>query len=142
MNQTVTFITLGVSDLERSRRFYADALGWSPTFDLPGTITFFQVAPGVLLGIWPIDELAHDSGAPMTAGSAAMALAQNFDSDAAVDAAYQRAVAAGADPLKPPQRHPEIGIYHAYVADPDGHRWELAHNPGWSVDADGTVHLV
>lgn len=140
MKQAVNFITLGVADLARSRAFYREALGWEPTLDLAGVITFFQVGPGLLLGIWPLGQLADDSGAPMQPG-ASMALAQNFGTDAEVDAAYERALAAGAIGLRPPQRHAEIAMYHAYVADPDGHRWELAHNPGWSVDADGTVRL-
>jgi catechol 2,3-dioxygenase-like lactoylglutathione lyase family enzyme len=135
----VHFITLGVSDLVVSRRFYAEGLGWQPTMDLPGVITFFQVAPGVLLGIWPLDELAADSGGPM-AHVASFALAQNVDSEAEVDTVFARAVAAGATALKEPQ-HASFGGYHAYVADPDGHRWEIAHNPGWSVDDDGTVRL-
>lgn len=141
MRQKVHFITLGVHDLARSWRFYLDALGWAPALDIAGVITFFQVAPGVLLGIWPVDELAADAGTPMAAGATSMALAQNFDSAAEVDDAYARALAAGATPLKPPQSHPQIGVYHAYVADPDGHAWELAHNPGWSIDDDGTVRI-
>jgi predicted lactoylglutathione lyase len=139
VQQAVHFITLGVTDLERSRAFYRDALGWQPTMDLDGVITFFQVAPGVLLGIWSIDELADDSGGPMAGTS--MTLSQNFASPAEVDAAYERAVAAGATPLKPPQQHPTVSVYHAHVGDPDGHRWELAHNSQWSIGPDGTVSL-
>jgi hypothetical protein len=71
---------------------------------------------------------------------ASFALAQNVDSEAEVDTVFARAVAAGATALKEPQ-HASFGGYHAYVADPDGHRWEIAHNPGWSVDDDGTVRL-
>jgi predicted lactoylglutathione lyase len=140
MQQAVHFITLGVADVTCSRAFYRDALGWAPTIEVGDEISFFQVAPGVLLGIWSLDELAADSGGPMQGTS--IALAQNFRSVAEVDAAYERAVAAGATPLKPPQQHPAISVYHAYVGDPDGHRWELAHNPQWSIGADGTVSLT
>lgn len=139
MQQAVHFITLGVRDVTASRAFYRDALGWEPTMDLDGVITFFQVAPGVLLGIWSIDELADDSGGPMQGTS--MTLSQNFASTAEVDAAYERAVAAGATPLTPPKQHPAISVYHAHVADPDGHRWELAHNPQWAIGTDGVVAL-
>ena len=140
MKQAINFVTLGVADLARSRSFYRDALGWEPTIEVGDEISFFQVAPGVLLGIWGIDHLAEDSGGEPMGGTSA-AFAQNFATDAEVDAAFERAVAAGAAPLKTPQRHPAIGLYHAYVGDPDGHRWELACNPGWSVDDDGTVRL-
>jgi catechol 2,3-dioxygenase-like lactoylglutathione lyase family enzyme len=140
VQQAVHFITLGVQDLTRSRAFYRDALGWVPTIEVGDEISFFQVAPGVLLGVWGVEHLAEDSGGEPMHGTSS-ALAQNFATDAEVDAAFERAVAAGATPLKPPQRHPAIPMYHAYVADPDGHRWELACNPGWSVDADGTVRL-
>lgn len=141
MKQAMSFLTLGVADLARSRAFYRDALGWTPTIEVADEISFFQVAPGVLLGIWKLDELVADSGGGEMSGTTS-AIAQNFDTDAEVDDAFARAVAAGATPLKEPQRHPAIGLYHAYVADPDGHRWELACNPGWSVDADGTVRLA
>lgn len=140
MKQAVSFITVGVRDLATSLRFYRDGLGWAPTFEVPGEISFFQVAPGVLLGVWSLERLGHDSGGPMDGGQS-VALAQNFETEAEVDAAYERALAAGAASLKAPQRHPEIAMYHAYVADPDGHRWELACNPGWSVDEDGSVRI-
>jgi catechol 2,3-dioxygenase-like lactoylglutathione lyase family enzyme len=140
VKQSVNFITLGVRDLETTRRFYSDGLGWTPTFEVAGEISFYQVASGVLLGIWPLDELAADAGGAPMAHEQSFALAQNFGTEAEVDAAVSRALAAGASLLKPAQ-HASFGGYHAYVADPDGHRWELAHNPGWSVDDDGTVHI-
>jgi predicted lactoylglutathione lyase len=140
VQQAVHFITLGVADLTRSRAFYRDALGWEPTIEVADEISFFQVAPGVLLGIWKLDELAAESGGPMQGTS--MAMSQNFASVAEVDAAYERALAAGASSLVAPAQHPSISVYRAYVADPDGHRWELAHNPQWSIGADGTVSLT
>lgn len=141
MDQQLTFITLGVADLAVSRRFYVDGLGWVPLLELPGEIIFFQVGHGVVLGLWSLESLGADAGAPAVPGSS-VALASNVASEAAVDAAVQRAHAAGATVLKAPSWHEHIRIYHAYVADPDGHRWEIACNPGLSVDADGTVHLM
>jgi hypothetical protein len=140
MDQHVTFITLGVADLAASRRFYLEGLGWRPLLDLEGEITFFQVGHGLVLGIWGIEKLGADAGAPAMPGSP-FALASNVASEQAVDAAVERARAAGATVLKTPEWHPEIRIYHAYVADPDGHRWEIAYNPGMTVADDGTVSL-
>jgi catechol 2,3-dioxygenase-like lactoylglutathione lyase family enzyme len=141
VDQHVTFITLGVADVAASRRFYVDGLGWTPLFEVPGEITFFQVGHGLVLGTWRLDALGADAGAPATPGTP-FALASNVGSEAAVDAAVARAEAAGATVLKSPGWHEEIRIYHAYVADPDGHRWEIAYNPGLTIAADGTVSLT
>jgi len=139
MDQRVDFVTLGVADLEATRRFYVDGLGWEPLLEVPGEVLFFQVAHGVVLGLYT--GLAGDSGAPTGDPSAApVSLSHNVASDAEVAAAMQRAEAAGARVLKPAQRA-AFGGFHGYVADPDGFRWEICHNPGWSVDADGTVRL-
>lgn len=141
MRQHVTLITLGVADLARSRAFYVAGLGWEPTFEVPGEIAFLQVGHGLLLGLWDLEKLGGDAGAPATTGTP-FALASNVGSDDEVDEAFARAVAAGATPLVAPRPHPFVpGMYHAYVADPDGHRWELAHNPGITVDGDGTVRF-
>jgi uncharacterized protein len=140
MQQRVTLITLGVADLERSRRFYVAGLGWAPTFEVPGEICFIQVGHGLVLGLWDLAKLGDDAGAPATTGTP-FTLASNVGSDAEVDAAFARAVEAGATPLKAPAPHPHVPMYHAYVADPDGHRWEIAHNPGLTVDADGSVRF-
>lgn len=139
MDQRLQLVTLGVTDLARSRNFYSAGLGWSPTLDLD-EIVFYQVGPGLLLSIFPLAELAADVGHPATAGSS-FSLAQVVDSPADVRAALDRARKAGARVLKEPQ-HASFGGYHAYFADPDGHRWEVAHNPGWTVSDDGTVTLV
>jgi catechol 2,3-dioxygenase-like lactoylglutathione lyase family enzyme len=143
MDQRLSFVTLGSRDKEASRRFYRDGLGWKPIMDID-QIAFFQMAPGVVLGVWSSEELATDGGAPWPGDSGApsgFALACNVQSEAEVDAAVERVVAAGGTVLKPPQ-HAEFGGYHAYVADPDGVRWEIAHNPGWHVDRDGNVTLT
>ena len=131
MDQRLSFVTLGSRDREASRRFYRDGLGWTPIMDID-EITFFQKAPGVVLGVWTSDELAADGAAAWPDGAGApsgFALASNVPSEADVDAAVARVVAAGGTVLKPGQPA-EFGGYHAYVADPDGVRWEIAYNPG------------
>jgi catechol 2,3-dioxygenase-like lactoylglutathione lyase family enzyme len=141
MRQQLNFVTLGVRDLEASRRFYLEGLGWEATFEAD-EVCFIQVAPGLLLGLWGAGELAADVGADQSDaehGTGRMSLASNVDSRAEVDAAVERVEAAGGTVLKDPQE--TFFGYHAYVADPDGFRWEIAHNPGWTVDDDGTVHI-
>ncbi|MER6625861.1 VOC family protein [Streptomyces sp. NPDC000931] len=139
MNQQVNLVTLGVEDLEVSRRFYSHGLGWTPLLDMKG-IVFYQIGSGLALALFPLADLGTDTGHPATAGTP-FTLAQNLDSPAEVDKAVQRARAAGATVLKEPQRA-AFGGYHGYFADPDGHRWEVCHNPGWSVADDGTVTLA
>jgi uncharacterized protein len=139
MKQQLNLVTLGVADLQVSRRFYSEGLGWTPLLDMD-EIVFYQIGPGLGLGLFPLADLAADAGTPATPGTP-FTLAQNLDSPADVDAAMAAADAAGATVLKPPQRA-AFGGYHGYFADPDGHRWELCHNPGWSVAHDGTATLT
>jgi catechol 2,3-dioxygenase-like lactoylglutathione lyase family enzyme len=140
----LSLVTLGVRDLPTARRFYVEGLGWEPFLDLD-EIVFIQIGHGLLLGLFPATELDADIDpelAPSGAASAApLSLAHNVGSAADVDAAFERAVAAGATVLKRPQ-HAAFGGYHGYVADPDGFRWEIAHNPGFAVDPDGRMRLV
>lgn len=132
--QRVTLIALGVADLERSGAFYK-ALGWQPAEEMPG-VKFYRLK-GLMLGLTGRDALAADQGRPGAAlGTGALALAQNYASPADVDAAFAAAVAAGAAALKPPQKS-DWGGYSGYFADPDGHVWEIAHNPFWPLDEDG-----
>lgn len=134
--QRVTLITLGVADLDRAKAFYA-ALGWQAEESTPGVV-FFDIG-GMKLGLFGRDALAADqdrAGAPL--GTGAMTLAQNFPDRAGVDAAFAAALAAGATALKKPE--PAFwGGYSGYFADPDGHVWELAHNPFWPLDAEGRL---
>lgn len=139
MSQQVNLVTLGVRDVKVSRQFYSQGLGWSPLLDL-NEIVFYQVGNGLALALFPLADLGTDTGHPATFGTP-FTLAQNLSSPAEVDAAVQRARAAGATILKEPQRA-AFGGYHGYFADPDGHRWEVCHNPGWSVADDGTVTLT
>jgi len=136
--QRVTLITLGVADLDRARRFY-ETLGWRPAMTAEGVV-FFQML-GAVLGLFGQAELAADQGRPGAAlGTGAMTLAQNFATEADVDAAYAAALAAGAAPLKRPEKV-FWGGYSGYFADPDGHVWELAMNPFWPLGPDGSLTL-
>lgn len=136
--QRVTLITLGVADLERSKAFYA-ALGWTPTND-EGEVVFYQIN-GMVLGLFGLGPLAKDQGRPdAKLGTGAVTLAQNFTTDSEVDAAYAAALAAGATPLKAPEKV-FWGGYSGYYADPDGHVWEVAQNPFWTLNADGSLTL-
>ena len=136
--QRVTLITLGVADPDRARAFYA-ALGWTPAEET-GTVVFYQMN-GLVLGLFGLSDLAADQGRPEAAlGTGAMTLAQNFATEAEVDAAYAAALAAGATPLKAPQKV-FWGGYSGYFADPDGHVWEMAMNPFWPLAPDGSLTL-
>ncbi|MFA8441904.1 VOC family protein [Yoonia sp.] len=137
--QRVTLITLGVADLDRSKAFYG-ALGWTPTND-EGEVVFYQIN-GMVLGLFGLGPLAKDQGRPdAKLGTGAITLAQNFTTDAEVDAAYAKALAAGATPLKAPEKV-FWGGYSGYYADPDGHVWEVAQNPFWQLNADGSLTLA
>jgi uncharacterized protein len=136
--QRVTLITLGVDDLERSAQFYAD-LGWQVT-RRQKDVVFYQIN-GLALGLFGRGPLAADQGRPdATLGTGAMTLAQNFASTGEVDAAYALALSAGATPLKAPE---DVfwGGYSGYYADPDGHVWEVAMNPFWPLNGDGSLTL-
>jgi uncharacterized glyoxalase superfamily protein PhnB len=136
--KSITLITLGVRDLGRARAFYA-ALGWEAA-KAPEGVVFIQLA-GQVLALFGIDDLAEDQGrAAGELGTGAMTLARNFASEAEVDAAFELALGAGATVVKRPERV-FWGGYSGYFADPDGHVWELAVNPGWPLNADGTLTL-
>ena len=134
--QRVTLISLGVADLERSGAFYS-ALGWRAEQELP-EVKFYRLK-GLMLGLIGTEALAADQGRPgVELGSGAIALAQNYAAPADVDAAFAEAVSAGATALKQPQKA-DWGGYSGCYADPDGHVWEVAHNPFWPLDAEGCL---
>jgi len=137
MEQRLSLVTLGVSDLERARRFY-ESLGWRAA---PGSegVVFFQ-SGGMVVGLWSREELAADSGVEDNGGWGGITLAHNVRSPADVDAVIEEARAAGATIVREPA--PTFwGGYSGVFADPDGHPWEIAHNPGWALGDDGSVIL-
>jgi catechol 2,3-dioxygenase-like lactoylglutathione lyase family enzyme len=138
MEQRVSLCTLGVRDLARARTFY-EALGWR-TGAAPGDdVAFFQ-AGGMVLALWDRAKLAQDSGVEDAGGWGGVTLAHNVGSPQEVDRVIAEAEAAGARIA----RHgaPTFwGGYSGVFADPDGHPWEVAHNPHWRLDEEGRVTL-
>lgn len=145
MEQRLTLVTLGVRDLARSRAFYEDGLGWTAGPGTQEAVAFYQLAGGLLLGLYGLAALAEDAGLALAdlrpAGNfGGITLAHNVASPEAVDATLREAVAAGATLVKPGQKV-FWGGYSGYFADPDGHPWEVAWNPFWTLKDDGTVSL-
>ena len=139
MDQRVSIVTLGVKNLETSKRFYVDGFGWKPVFENK-EIIFFQ-AGGMVFALFLRDQLAADFQAdPATFGRAAMALAYNVREKSEVDPLIQRAASAGAKILKP-AREASWGGYSGYFADPDGFAWEVAWNPQWRLARDGSIYV-
>jgi len=138
MDQRVSVITLGVGDLARAQRFY-DALGWRRTGD-DADVVFYQ-AGGLVLALWSRASLAEDSAVTDTGGWGGVTLAHNVGSPAQVDAVIDEARAAGATIGREPATT-FWGGYSGVFIDPDGHPWEVAHNPGWTLNDDGTVALT
>lgn len=136
----LTLVTLGVSDLERSIAFY-EALGFKRKARDAGGVGFFQ-AGAIAFAVWPADEVAKDANvaAVEVPSFRGVALAWNCRSESDVDAAIARARAAGATVLKPAQET-FWGGYAGYFADPDGHLWEAAFNPGFPLSDDGRLLL-
>lgn len=138
MEPRVSLVTLGVRDLERSRAFYA-ALGWTTGADPGAGVVFFQ-AGGMVLTLWDRASLAEDSGVADGGGWGGVTLAHNVRSPAEVDVVIAEARAAGASiPREPAATF--WGGYSGIFADPDGHPWEVAHNPRWTIADDGSIRL-
>ncbi len=135
----VNLITLGVSDVAASTEFY-ERLGWKKSTASNDQVTFFH-SNGTVLGLFARAALADDAQLDSVKdGFAGVTFAQNFDSEQEVDLAYTHAVACGAKSLKKPQKV-FWGGYSGYFADPDGHVWELAHNPFMPLNAQGHMTL-
>jgi catechol 2,3-dioxygenase-like lactoylglutathione lyase family enzyme len=140
MKQRLNIVTLGVSDLERARRFYCQGLGWTSTSASSGDIEFLELG-GVVLALYPRHLLAEDAGLPSAAdarGFGGITLAQNVGSKVEVDRALEAARLAGATVLKPAQQA-SWGGYSGYFADLDGYPWEVAYNPHWPLGPDGRL---
>ena len=137
MDQRVSLITLGVADFERARTFY-EALGWSGESP-DGEVMFFQ-AGGMVVAIWSRAKLAEDSVVTDNGGWGGITLAYNTRSPEEVDAVLAEAEAAGGTI---PRRGAETfwGGYSGVFIDPEGHAWEVAHNPHWHLGEDGAVSL-
>ncbi len=139
MEQRLSLVTLGVADLARSRAFYENGLGFVKHNDEP-EVAFYQL-PGIVLALWSRQELATDAGVEDTGATfGGIALAHNARDRAGVDEIVAEALAAGGSLRKQPEPTP-WGGYSGYIADPDGHLWEIAHNPDWPIDRDGSVSM-
>jgi hypothetical protein len=137
----ISLVTLGVADVPAATAFY-QRLGFPlSSASVAGEVSFFRTAGG-LLGLYGAADLAADAqaGEPRRSGFTGVSLAINVADRQAVDEALAVAETAGATVLKPPQAT-EWGGYHGYFADPDGHAWEVAHNPGWPLNAAGLPQL-
>ena len=138
MEQRVSVITLGVRDLARAVAFYR-ALGWEPVPDEHDDVFFFQ-AGGLVFALWGRDQLAEDSCVEDAGGWGGVTLAYNVRSPEEVDAVIEQARAAGATIGREPGKA-FWGGHTALFIDPEGHPWEVAHNPGWTLTDDGAVRL-
>ncbi len=139
MDQRLNIVTLGVRDVDRAVRFYRDGLGWKPALELDDFI-LFQLG-WVALALHPRDLLAEDAGlTPGRRGFGGVTLAQNVASREDVDRVIASACAAGAVLLRAASEK-EWGGYSGYFADPDGHPWEIAHNPRFTLDEQGRLVL-
>lgn len=138
--QRLSVVTLGVADVARATQFY-ESLGWRRSSGSQETITFFAMQGGTVLGLYGTEPLADDAGVPAGgSGFRAATYAIALDSREQVDVAFAEWVAAGATPVKQPVAA-EWGGYSSYLADPDGHLWEILHNPHWSNDEHGRMQI-
>lgn len=136
LHQQIAAITLGVSDLGRSRRFYVEGFGWRPVFE-NAEIIFYQMN-GLMLGTWLRTSLSADMQREEPEHPGGVALAHNVLSADQVQAVIERLARAGGDVLRQADAPPHGGV-RGYVADPDGHAWEIAWNPAWRIDEHGLV---
>lgn len=129
MDQRISFITLAVRDLEASRRFYLDGLGWEPELYVPDDVLMIRTGEHLILSLWAEHAFEAEVGRIGRGdGVAPITIAHNVRTEAEVDAVLQTARAAGADPVEQAQRR-AWGGYTGYFGDPDGYRWEIATNP-------------
>ena len=138
MEPRISLITLGVADLERSRSFY-ETLGWRSVSKPEAGVVFFQ-AGGTVFALWSRTELAKDCAVDDSGGFGGIALAYNVRSPEEVDAVLADAERAGAT-IGRPGATMFWGGYSGVFLDPDGHPWEVAHNPFWTLREDGSVEL-
>ncbi|MFA6457523.1 MAG: VOC family protein [Bacteroidota bacterium] len=138
MDQRLTYITLGVTDLSVSRKFYEEIFGWTPDPSSSGDVVFFKLN-GIMLSLFPREELAKDAEVSSKGnGFRSFSLAYNVRSEQEVDECIAMLKAKGVRVLKLPQKA-FWGGYTSYVADPDGNLWEIAYNPYVVLDRSGNV---
>jgi predicted lactoylglutathione lyase len=138
MDQRLSLITLGVTDLAKARAFY-EALGWSTGAEPDDDVVFFQ-AGGMIVALWGRDQLAEDSGVEDSGGWGGVVFAYNTRSPEEVDSVLAEAEAAGAT-IGRAGAETFWGGYSAAMVDPEGHAWEIAHNPRWTIREDGSIEL-
>jgi catechol 2,3-dioxygenase-like lactoylglutathione lyase family enzyme len=138
VEQRVSLITLGVADVAQSRAFY-EALGWATSAEPGSDVVFFQ-AGGMIVALWSRAQLAEDTAVTDRGGWGGMALAHNVRSPVEVDAVLAEADAAGATVART-GAETFWGGYSGVFVDPDGHAWEIAHNPFWVLAENGSVSL-
>lgn len=134
MEQRVAVITFPVEDLSVSRSFYCNGLGWSPVFD-NGEVVFFQFN-GFVFALWSRAAFEADIRVPVARNGHTFAVAHNVGARDEVDSIIALARSIGATILREPETQP-WGGYSGYFADPDGHVWEIAHNPAWEISPEG-----
>jgi len=134
----MSLVTLGVRDLARARAFY-EALGWKSGAGPDDDVVFFQ-AGCMIVALWGRDQLAGDSGVEDSGGWGGITPAYNARSPAEVDAVLAEAEAAGAT-IPRPGAETFWGGYSGVFVDPEGHAWEVAHNPHWTIEDSGAVKL-
>jgi uncharacterized protein len=130
MDQRISFLTLAVRDLETSRRFYVDGLGWTAELEVEGDVIMILAGQRLVLSLWDREHFQAEVG-QIAAGDGVppFTIAHNVVTETEVDAILETARAAGADPVHEAVQR-EWGGYTGYFADPDGYRWEIATNPG------------
>jgi uncharacterized protein len=138
MEQRLSLVTLGVRDLARARAFY-EALGWTTGAAPTDDVVFFQ-AGGMIVALWGREQLEEDSGVEDSGGWGGVTLAYNTRSPAEVDAVIKEARAAGGSIVREPAET-FWGGYSGVFVDPEGHPWEVAHNPHWTISDDGSTLL-
>lgn len=136
MQQQISVITLGITDIARSRRFYAQGFGWKPVFQNE-EIVFYQMN-GFVLGTWLTARLETDMQCRDLAQAGAFSLAHNVAAKDDVAPTIERLARFGGRVLRAADAPPHGGL-RGYVADPDGHAWEIAWNPDWPISPEGYV---
>jgi uncharacterized protein len=138
MEQRISLITLGTSDLDRAKKFY-EALGWKTGAAPEDDVAFFQ-AGGMVFALWDRAKLAEDSAVTDGGGWGGVTVAYNTRSEDEVDRVIEEARKAGATIGREPAET-FWGGYSGIFIDPDGHPWEVAHHPGWTLEADGALTI-